>query len=360
METLRSLTLYAKLVLQAWWQLVIGFLGAIYGVVGAFKTGLVVPWWAGVGVAVAALFWAQFRAFHLLHLELEAQTSTPALLRRAGLVNELGSTYWPGQIGRPVDRADSYSATEADELYVRVVLSPRQPQPAAELSQVARDAFRASLDSSTIEWWLQRYTGTSCTWTLESHTHHRAVAVRPPCGTSTGSAVLYGDAQLLLPIGVHSPRATLLIDVVFRPDPTKALLLLSRSELYALCHALTKTALDEVAPVIFPEVSKRGSRFRKPPAPIGPSIFLAAFGPSKTIADFVDLSDLIQAPAADVSSINMKASIENPTGVFLDKRARDTLIKSGLKNFLAASQFVDFETPIDTLKLDPDLETRVA
>lgn len=358
-ETVRSLTLYAKLVVRGWWQLVIGFLGAIYGAVGAFKTGLVVPWWAGAMVAIGALCWAQFRAFHLLRLQLEWQASTPALLQRIGLINELGSLYWPGQIGRPVDRADGYSNTEADELYVRVVVGPRHTLVGAELSQAARDAFRVTMDSSTVDWWLQQYTGTSCPWTLESHTHHRVVAIRPPRGDRTGSAVLYGDAQVLLPVGAQSPHAILLVDVVFRPDPTKPRLHLSRAELNALCHALIKTALDEIAPAIFPHITTKTGRFRKAPAPVGPSIFLAAFGPSKTLGDYIDLSDLAQAPAADTTSINTRASIETPTGLGLNQDARDTLIRNGLKKFLAASQFVDFETPVEALELGSDLRARL-
>src|SRR5689334_14527267 len=100
----RSARVYARLVANGWTQLIVAVAGGAYGVAGAFAHFVLVPWWVGVALAASALFVAQFKAFHLVRMELVAEASGTRVLQAIGLVNGLGPNYWPGQIGRPADR----------------------------------------------------------------------------------------------------------------------------------------------------------------------------------------------------------------------------------------------------------------
>lgn len=350
-DLLVSLRVYARLVASGWTQLVIAGAGGLYGVIAAVADVPLVPWWIGVAIAAVALLVAQFRAFHIVRLQLERTDTGAAILPMIGLVNEFSSTYWPGQLGRPIDRADQLTNDDAKELYVRLVIGPRFPVFGAEIKPALREQFRLALGESAVERWLQQHNRVAGAWTLDSHTHASVVASRALQRNYDATAVIFGDARFLLPTGPQSPRAVLIVDVVFRPDADSGPVV-SRWDLYTLCHALLETGLDELAPILFPAVSAKPPRFRRAPAPAGPSIFLAATGQT-TLADFIDLSDLERAPAAAPGSVNMRASIQNPTGVRLSSFAsRDELIKNCLKTFLAASQYIDSEAPIDRLALE--------
>ena len=86
-----SLREYAIAIGRAWWQLAIGLAGGAFAVVSAFRSGLVVPTWVGVVVAVAALIAAQFLAFHRVRISRDL-SARPAVL--PWLVNEFsGGNY---------------------------------------------------------------------------------------------------------------------------------------------------------------------------------------------------------------------------------------------------------------------------
>jgi len=358
-DWLRSARVYARLVAHGWTQLIVAVAGGAYGVAGAFVHLPLVPWWVGLTTAMCALFVAQFRAFHVVRLELVAQTSGVRVLQAIGLVNGLGPNYWPGQIGRPPDRVpdDAYNS-EANELYVRVALAPEYVLPNAELQQDVRDRMRLALNASALEGWLQRRTHAAGAWTLQSHTHKKVVAVRTLQREGNGAVTLHGDAEFLLPVGPQSPRAVLVLDIVFQPD-LGAAHRLSLKDLFELCHVLLRTAVDELAPLLFPRVMPKRRWYEREPPPAGPSIYIAAMGQGSTIGTFVDLSHLTQAPAADEGSVNSRASIDTPTGVRLKPRDRDVFVRDGLKKFLAASQFVDSESPIDSLTLDVNMRSLI-
>ena len=354
-DWLRSARVYARLVAHGWAQLVVAFAGGAYGVAGAFVHLPLVPWWIGLVVAACALFVSQFRAFHVIRMELVAQTSGARVLQAIGLVNGLGPNYWPGQIGRPVDRipGDAYNS-EADELYVRLALAPGYVVPDAEVQQDVRDRMRLALNASALEGWLQQHTHAAATWTLQSHTHKKVVAVRTMQREPTGTAAFHGDAEFILPIGLQSPRAVLVVDIIFQRD-AGADHRLSLNDLYELCHTLLKTVADELAPLLFPGVMPKRRWYEREPPPAGPSIYIAAMGQGNTIGTFVDLSHLTQAPAANASNVNSRVSIDTPTGMRLKPDDRDAFIRDGLKKFLAASQFVDSEGPVDSLALDVNM-----
>lgn len=348
-DWLRSARVYASLVAHGWTQLIVALAGGAYGVAGAFVHLPLVPWWVGVAMAVCALVVSQFRAFHVLRMELVAETSGARVLQAIGLVNGLGPNYWPGRLGRAADLipGDAYN-TEVDELYVRVALAPAYVVPDAELQQDVRDAMRLALDASTLERWLQLRTHTAGAWTLQAHTNKMVVAARPAQRDPSGPATFHGDAEFLLPIGVQSPRAVLLIDIVFQPD-VGTNHSLSLQDLYELCHALLTTASDELAPLLFPDVMPKRRWYEREPPPEGPSIYVAAMGRGTTIGSFVDLSQWVQAPAANGGRVNTHATIETPSGVRLNAGDRDDFIRDGLKTFLAANQFVDSQGPVDSL-----------
>jgi hypothetical protein len=343
----RSARVYVRLVAHGWTQLIVVVAGGAYAVAGAFARLPLVPWWVGGALAASALFVAQFKAFHVVRTELVPETSGTRVLQAIGLVNGLGPNYWPGQMGRPVDRvADAAYNSEADEFYVRVALAAEYVLPEAEVQQDVRERMRLALIASALEGWLQRRTHAAGAWTLQSHTHKKVVAVRSLQRDGGGPATWHGEAEFLLPIGPQSQRAVLIVDAVFQPDAGAAHRL-ALGDLYELCRTLLETATDELAPLLFPGVVPKRRWYEREPAPVGPSIYLAAMGRGTTIGTFVDLSQLKQAPAA--SGVNSRASIEVPTGVRLKPGDRDAFIRDGLKKFLAASQFVDSEGPVDSL-----------
>ncbi len=347
----RSLVEYLATVAKAWWQLAIGLVAAAFGVATLFKSGLIVPGWVAVAVAVVALFLAQFQAFHSVRLARDQAAGPRALRGLPGMLNEFsGSLYWPNQVG-------SRLQPDEDGMTVRVVLGPRNTKPGVQIDSRLKNVLRLALDASPLEWWFQTRTSTASPWAIQSPTtHYLATVVRLPSPDAIGPASLEGDCQFQLP----SLRVVLMVDVVVRAQAGdgRNRFRFSRLDIYELCHLLIGTAMDVVAPAVFPAITepRRRRPFRKLPPLIGPSVFLTANG-QKNLSDFIDLADLHRAPGANPGHINTTAAIETPILQRLDTfAARDRLVKEGLKTTLSASEFLNVEGVIDSLRLSPNVE----
>lgn len=354
-EMWRSLVEYVPAVAKSWWGLAISVAAAAFAVVTQFHSGLAVPGWAAVVIAVGALVVAQFRAFHHVRIARDQTGMVHGLpVRLPGMVNEFsGGQYWPPQLG-------SYVGQDDDAFVVRVIAGPRHPQPAAQLTTDLKDRLCLTLNASPLEAWLQRCLRTASPWEIQSpSTHYVATLVRSPSPNADRSAMMTGYSQLRLPIGPQSLLSALVIDVVVRPSyplGDNSRIRFSLPETYELCHVLIATALDAVAPAIFPMVSQQRRRIslRRPQPPIGPSIYLVAYG-QKGLGDFIALGDLARVPGIDPCYTTTMGAIQTPTFQRLDTfAARDQLVRRGLTTILAASEFLRPEEAISGLSLAPE------
>ena len=349
-ELWRSIVEYVPAIARAWWQLAIGVLAAGYGVATQFHSGLALPGWAAAVIAVAALVAAQFRAFHQVRLARDRSTSARFAAPMLGLVNEFsGGRYWPNQLRSHVEQ-------DEDAFVMRVILGPRHARPDAQLGDNLKDNLRSALQASPLEGWLQRYLHSVTPWALQSpSTHYIVTVARSSFPNSERNAELAAYSQFQLPAGPQSAHAALLIDLVVREDqhPDGSRLRFTLGQIYELSHLMLATALDAVAPTIFPLVTqhKRRLSLQRPAPPIGPNLYLVAFG-QKNLADFIDLTDLQRVPGADLGRVNTIATIETPRLQRLHTfAARDQLIRQGLTTILAANEFLKPETAIQRLSL---------
>lgn len=333
---------YAIAIGRAWWQLAIGLAGGAFAVVSAFRSGLVVPTWVGVAVAVGALVAAQFLAFHRVRLARDL-SGRPLVL--PGIVNEFsGGNYWPSS------RA-GYVETPGHGLAIRAIVGPQAHVPSARITKQLRESLPGLLADSPFEAWL-RARAAPASWTLTmpmGPSFANAERVQLDANSDDATYSAFGSFQL--PTAPQSPRAFIAVDLVFATDAGgSAATRLSLLDVYELCLSLLATAVDRLArdllPAIEPERRFRlGRRLRL----AGPSIFFYAPN-GRTLADYIDLSALRLVAGATQANVQQVAAIELPKGQQLDSSAsRDQFVRTGLKTMLEISYFVDGDEYIDAL-----------
>jgi len=339
-----SLREYVFAVAKPWWQLAVGFVGAGFAVATAFKSGLLLPTWVGIAVAIGALTAAQFTAFHRIRIARDeaAAPFAPA----PWIVNEFsGGTYWPHHLA-------GYIEMSGHGLAVRIVVGPREWDLHARISKPLRESLRTSLADSAFESWL---TGRAnqAPWNLRMPTGpHIANVERVAPAVDHSDATYSAFALFQLPTSPQSPRAVLAVDLVFAPEPTaQPTPQLTLADVHELCLALLTTAIDQVAPKLFPAVEPQRRRLRRhrPVAVAGPSVYLCAPN-GRTLGDYIDLSQLHQVKGARQENIQQVAAIELPFGQRLDGLgARDQFVRNGLKTLLEGSAFIDGDEYVDAL-----------
>jgi hypothetical protein len=239
---------------------------------------------------------------------------------------------------------------EDEGLGIRLVLSGRVTSagPPVFGTSVHRGLEEALYDAP-LEQWLRRETdrhfhrpSTVETWSRAGlNTSTIVTFAREPVETLDRNYLLKGQCVLEGPHGpTHGDGVALLLGLAFEPS-APMYQALSLMQLYELTHVLYATALDVIAPRLFPAIVGSGLW-----EPVGPNLHLDP-GNANTLDRYVDFANLPQAPdSPDVRTGSLVPAygddLRNPS-------RRDEIIKDWLIRMLLDGGYTRVEEEVNAL-----------
>jgi hypothetical protein len=342
-----SLKLHLKLVAGTWWQLAIGGVAAVVGVVTDIRTDLEVPALAWVGAAVSVLLVAQFASFRRLHIQLshqlaeaedqladfEAESNMPYTLA----MKPLSSSFDFHTFSHPLE-------SSRRGLAVRCVIGTIWDGHQLEVDSETKIALRDALGSSMLEDWLSSYfeIPIARSWRLTNPTGEWVATVaRGPTDVSVRGIEL--DAQAIREVPFPRSRrgwVATVVDLSIRIVEDEVVPVWDLAGFCKFCDILIKGTADlhTSSPAILGEESVDI---------VGPVLALAAHG---HLDEFIRYPDWERAAGAGRSSfLTMDAHTEDKA---TNEEVRRMFIASELRSLLSREGFIAFEDDVETLLVE--------
>lgn len=342
-----SLKLYVSLVLRAWWQLAIGIVAAVIGVVTDIITDLEVPPLAWIGAATGVLVLSQFAAFRRLHLQLshelavvqarladfEADANMPHQLA----MRPLSSSFDLTSFSRPLDPSSR-------GLAVRCVIGTAWEGEQLELQSDVKIALRDASGGSELERWISATFGviTVPTWRIIDPIGEWVVTVNRGVVIPDGRGIQV-DAQAILQVPFPASRRgwiATIVDVSIRKVSDVASPVWTLSSFYEFANILVGSTADLHIGGLSHLLPTHQTQL------VGPVISVAAHGGN--IEDFVAYpADWERASGARGSAFfTMDAGMDDQAR---QAEARRLFIASHIRSLMSREGFVGFERSLDAL-----------